>query len=91
MTAVVEAEVAFAGDGHAQRPMGKHLKSDEFPRRTGYVLVLNGFRNPFDLVQVQFPGKDHHIREARPEPQCLDVRDVELGRRMDFKTDFPAV
>ena len=64
--------------------MAEHFYAYQFPlgAADGLFLYLPVYLR--HLVQVEFPGQDHHIREAGVETQSLNVRDIELGGEVNF-------
>ena len=87
----MQAEVAFAGNGHTQRSVGEHLNSDEFSARAFDAFAHYGLVDGFDLVQVKLPCEHHHIRKLRIEAQRLGVGYGQLGGNMDLHPYLPAI
>ena len=83
----MQAEIAFAGNGHAQSPVGEHLYAD---LASGRALDAFGiyYRPDFlYLMQVQFSCKHDDIRILRIETQRFGIRYAELGRNVYLDSD----
>lgn len=76
------AEVAFARNRHAQRPVSEHLDAQQFAARTPYVLLHYRAMHLGNLRKAQFARQNHDISPLREELRRLAVRHVALGRDM---------
>ena len=88
---VVEAEIAFARNGHAKGSVGEDFNLDKLPGGAADVFFPDLPDDFSDLVQTEFPGCYHDIRKTGVEFHGLDVADIALGGNMDFQTDFPGI
>ena len=89
--ACLEAEVAFAGNGHAERAVGEHFDAYEFTGGAFDPFADDGFVDRFDLEEIQFARQHDDVAPLGPEAQGFDVGDVELGGGVDFEADPAAV
>ena len=83
---LVQAQVAFAGNRHTQRSVGKHLDFHRTARRPADTFPYNGLVYFLHLMQVEFPCQHHHICKLRVKPQRFDIRNAQLGGNMHFQT-----
>ena len=91
LAVLVQAQIAFARDGHAQSPVAEHLDLHRTARRTGDALRGDTVADGPDLLQVEFPGEDHHVGILRVEAQGLGVGDIELSGDMHLQTDTAGI
>ena len=80
----MQAEVALAGYGHAQRPMRKHLYAHQLPARAFDALAHYRVVDAFHLVQIQLPREHDHVGELRVEAKGLGVGYGQLGGDMNL-------
>ena len=71
--------------------MAEHFYPYEFTRRPFDLLFLYLFVDSSYLVKIQFASQHHHIGKLGIELQCLDVRDIQLGREMHLHTLLSAI
>ena len=88
---VVEREVAFAADAHAEGAVGEDLYLYQLALGPSDVVVANELGNLRHLPQRQFAGSDNHIGEASIVAHSLDVRDVALGGDMHFDANLISI
>ena len=88
---IVQAHVALARYGHAERTVAEHLDADRLPFRPVDVLFQNLSVYLFHLVHVQFACQYGDICKLGVELQCVNVRDIQLRREMDFYARLPAI
>ena len=91
LAVLVQAQIAFARDGHAQGSVAEHLDLHRTARRPGDALRGDTVADDPDLLQVQLPGEDHHVGILRIEAQGLGIGDVELGGNMHLHTDTAGI
>ena len=72
----MQAQVALAGDRHAERTMRKHLDADQLALRPLDLLLLDLAVNLMHLLQVQLTRQDDHIRKAGIEFQRLGIGNI---------------
>ena len=88
---LVQAEVAFAGDGHAEGAVAKHFEAYGLAFRASDVALADGPMDGADLVQIELAGQDGHVGKAGVEGEGFDVGDVELGGEVDLLTDVGGI
>ena len=88
---LVQAEVAFAGDGHAEGAVAEHLEAYGLALGPADVTLADGPMDGADLVQIELAGQDGHVGKAGVEGQGFDVGDVELGGEVDLLTDVGGI
>ena len=76
---VVEGEVAFARDGHAECAVGEDLNLDEFAAGSANVVVADELGNLGHLGQGELACGNDDVGEAGVVADSLDVGDVALG------------
>ena len=87
----VEAQVAFAGDGHAEGAVAEHLDAHQLSAGAADVFVDDVAVDFLHLFQVELACQDDDVGEAGVEAQGLDIGDVELRGEVDFLSDAVAV
>ncbi len=87
----MEAEVAFSGDGHAQRPVAEHLYPHQLAARASDVVADYRLMDCLHLVEVELAGEHHHVGKLRVISQGLGVGDAELGGDMHLHPFRPGV
>ena len=88
---VVQTEIALARDCHAQCSVAEHLDANKLALRSADILFDNLIVNLANLLQVEFARKNNYIGKLCIELKCLDVRDVQLGRKMNLLTNLVAI
>ena len=88
---LVQAEVAFSGDGHAEGAVAKHFEAYGLAFRASDVALADGPMDGADLVQIELAGQDGHVGKAGVEGEGFDVGDVELGGEVDLLTDVGGI
>ena len=69
----VQAQITFAGNGHAQRTMTKHFNANRFTSATTYTIFANMAINFRHLIQIEFARQHHHIGKLRVKLQRFDI------------------
>ena len=87
----MQAEVAFAGDSHAEGAVAKHFEAYGLAFRASDVALADGPMDGADLIQIELAGQDGHVGKAGVEGQGFDVGDVELGGEVDLLTDVGGI
>ena len=88
---VVQAQVAFAGDGHAECTVREHFDFDRFAVRTADIPLENAAADRLHLREAQFACQYHHVGILRVKCDRFDVRHVQLRGDVDFETDRSGV
>ena len=78
----MQAQIAFPGHRHAQRPVGKHLDAYQFPLRTPQIFLHNLPVDFCNLLQCHLPRQNHNIRILRKKTKSLDIRHIALRADM---------
>ena len=75
----MEAQIAFARYGHAQRSVAEHLEPHRLSGWTADVFFHDGAVNLSHLVERELTCQHHHVGIGREEAHRLYVAHVELG------------
>ena len=62
-----------------------------FAARTADILFAYAFINCGHLLQFQLAGENYDVGKLSVEPQCFDVRDIELGGEVYLLLNLLAV
>ena len=70
---VLQAQVAFARYGHAERSVAEHLYSHLLSAWSADILIYDGFVNLAHLVNIKFAREHHYVGKLGIEAQGLSV------------------
>ena len=87
----MKAQIAFAADGHAERPVAKHLNLDRLPARAADSLADDGGVYLLDLVKVKLAREHYGVGKLRVESNGLNIGNVGLSGDVDFHSPRPRI